>query len=137
MPYSSKLRSKTILAVISNYPQYEVLAPILAALQLQNEIKPIVLLSRKLLRRNPTILEALQKAGIDVRLKSILGYELLLTSSLFGAAAFLTLTDPILHGKKRKPKDLLCKWLNIPLVAVQHGALQFGFNWSNGRQSQS
>ena len=130
IPYSSKFRSKTILAVISNYPQYEILAPILTALQLHNDIKPIVLLSRKLLRRNPTILEALQKAGIDIRLKSIFGYELLLTSSLFKTAAFLTLTDPILHNKKRKPKDLLCKWLNIPLVVVQHGALQFGFNWS-------
>ena len=129
IPYDSELQSKNILAVISNYPQYEVLTPILAALQLHNDIKPIVLLSKKLLRRNPTILEALQKAGIDVRLKSILGYETLLTSSLFKAAAFLTLTDPILHNKNIKPKDLVCKWLNIPLIVVQHGALQFGFNW--------
>lgn len=124
-----KRERKTILAVISNFPQYEVLTPILVALQQYNNIRPTVLLSRKLLRRNHTILATLKNAGIDTRIKSVLGYELLLTPILFRTSAFLTLTDPVLHSRKKKPKDLLCQLFKIPLVLIQHGAIQQGFNW--------
>jgi hypothetical protein len=128
-PLNEQPKPKIILAVISNFPQYEVLTPILVALQRHSNIRPTVLLSRKLLRRNHTILTTLKNAGIDTRIKSVLGYELLLTSILFRTSAFLALTDPILHNKKKKPKDLLCRLFNIPTVLIQHGAIQFGFNW--------
>jgi hypothetical protein len=105
---NKELKAKNILAVISNFPQYEVLTPILAALARHSDIQPTVLVSRKLLRRNPTILKTLKDAGVDTRIKSVLGYELLLTPTLFRTSAFLTLTDPILHNKKKKPKDLIC-----------------------------
>lgn len=126
---NKELKAKNILAVISNFPQYEVLTPILAALARHSDIQPTVLVSRKLLRRNPTILKTLKDAGVDTRIKSVLGYELLLTPTLFRTSAFLTLTDPILHNKKKKPKDLICRIFNIPTVLIQHGAIQFGFNW--------
>jgi hypothetical protein len=126
---NKELKAKNILAVISNFPQYEVLTPILAALARHSDIQPTVLVSRKLLRRNPTILKTLKDAGVDTRIKSVLGYELLVTPTLFRTSAFLTLTDPILHNKKKKPKDLICRIFNIPTVLIQHGAIQFGFNW--------
>jgi len=82
-PLNEKPKPKIILAVISNFPQYEVLTPILVALQRHSNIRPTVLLSRKLLRRNHTILTTLKNAGIDTRIKSVLGYELLIKSILF------------------------------------------------------
>ncbi len=117
---------KKVLCFIAHAPHLESCLPILAGLQKRGNVQVIPVVSRRLKKIEPSLVNAFKELGLEPVFRSRFSLELLSYFLMKRADAVLSYGDPLALPNNIRMRDWYLVWSKTPSIFIQHGLLQEG-----------
>ena len=117
-----------LLSYLNGMPDVESLYPVLAVINKRNKLDLTIIVYSKLLRKEPRLKVAFEKAQLVPKSGSKFSMKLAFWNKIKQADAVLTISDPNNDTTTRKQRGVYMKKIGKKSIFLQHGVFQVAVN---------